>query len=404
MVADLDELPYPDFDDYFARWRASPLRDQIEPLLFYETSRGCWWGQKHHCLFCGLNGATLAYRSKSPRRAVDELVHLVERYAVRRACSADNILDHRYFDTFLPLLKDSGIGLGFVYEMKTNLARRQVEALLNAGLGAAQLGIETFSTPILKRIGKGANALQNLQTLKWFSEAAIEVKWNLLYGFPGEDPAEYARLAQLLPLLVHLHPPLAVGRVRLDRFSPYFEDPRRHGMKDARPNRAFRHVYPFPAESLARLAYYFEYDYADGRNVRDYAATTLAAAETWQHLEGTVTLRQFDRGDGVLILSDTRPCATGFQHRLTGLERAIYLLCDAGQPPAKIVELTQTDDAQVGRALDRLLADRLMVRLDGCYLSLALRAPEQVAAGPDRDPAHGLVELAANRSQRSSRT
>ena len=43
-----------------------------EPL-FFETSRGCWWGQIHHCLFCGLNGDTIAYRSKSPGRAVEEL-------------------------------------------------------------------------------------------------------------------------------------------------------------------------------------------------------------------------------------------------------------------------------------------------------------------------------------------
>ncbi len=376
MAADLDELPYPDFDDYFARWRASPLRDQIEPLLFFETSRGCWWGQKRHCLFCGLNGATLAYRRKSPRRAVDELAHLVRRYGVRRACSADNILDHRYFDTFLPLLKSAGIGLRFAYEMKTNLTRRQVQTLLDAGLGAAQLGIETFSTPILRQIGKGATALHNLQTLKWFSEADIEVKWNLLYGFPGEDPAEYARLAELLPQCVHLHPPLAVGRVRLDRFAPYFEDPSRYGIKNPRPHRAFGHVYPFSADSLARLAYYFEFDYADGRNVLDYAASVLAAAETWQQLKGTVTLRQFDRGDGVLIVTDTRPCATAFQHRLTGLERAVLLACDAGQTLGKLAERTQTSPTQVRHALDRLLADRLAVCLDGRYLSLALWAPE----------------------------
>ena len=35
MVRDMDDLPYPDFDDYFRRLEASPLRDQIEPLLFF---------------------------------------------------------------------------------------------------------------------------------------------------------------------------------------------------------------------------------------------------------------------------------------------------------------------------------------------------------------------------------
>jgi len=72
MTRDLDALAYPDFDDYFARWEASVLREEIEPLLFFETSRGCWWGQKRHCKFCGLNGATLSYRRKTPNRAGNE--------------------------------------------------------------------------------------------------------------------------------------------------------------------------------------------------------------------------------------------------------------------------------------------------------------------------------------------
>ncbi len=37
----------------------------------YETSRGCWWGQKKHCTFCGLNPLGMNYRAKSPERAVE---------------------------------------------------------------------------------------------------------------------------------------------------------------------------------------------------------------------------------------------------------------------------------------------------------------------------------------------
>ena len=379
-VRNMDDLPYPDFDDYFQRLRRSPLQAAVDPLLFFETSRGCWWGQKHHCKFCGLNGRTLTYRSKSPQRAVDELRHLVERHDVHRACSADNILDFRYFDTLLPMLAKADLDLAFVYEMKTNLKRRQVRALLGAGLGAAQLGIETFITPVLKLIGKGATALQNVQTLKWFSEAGIEVKWNLLYGFPGEDPDDYAAMADLLPSLCHLAPPLAIGRVRMDRFAPYFEDPAAHGMINARPHRAFGHVYPFAHDVLERMAYYFEYDYADGRNPLDYAAETIHTAETWQHLGTSVTLSYWDRPDGVLILTDTRPTAESFQQRLTRLERAVYLFCDTGRSPPEIRGyIAQAnphepiEEESLQRMLDDWIARRIMVHLDGRYLSLALR-------------------------------
>lgn len=379
MVRELDDLPYPDFDDYFARLRASPLAGQIDPLLFFETSRGCWWGEKHHCAFCGLNGASLEYRSKSPERAIEELRYLVERHSIRRACSADNILDYRYFKTFLPRLKASGLDLRVVYEMKANLTREQVRVLLDAGLRAAQLGIETFSTPILKRIGKGANALQNLQALKWFSEAGIAVEWNFLYGFPGESPEEYAALADLVPSLYHLAPPLAVGRVRLDRFSPYFRDPAAHGISNPRPNGAFRYVYPFPQESLARIACYFEFDYADGRNPLAYAAPALRAVEDWQQVHDAAALRYYDRPDGVLLLHDTRPGALEFQRRLTGLARRVYLFCDTGRSLRQILALAgensegiPVSEAAVRNMLDQWTADRLVVHVDGRYLSLAL--------------------------------
>src|SRR5579871_919191 len=78
-VLDLDSLPCPDFDDYFAQLATSGVGAELRPILVFETARGCWWGQKHHCTFCGLNGAAMQYRSKSPQRALEELDYLVDR-------------------------------------------------------------------------------------------------------------------------------------------------------------------------------------------------------------------------------------------------------------------------------------------------------------------------------------
>ena len=382
IVTDLDLLPYPNFDDYFARLQRSPLREHIEPMLFFETSRGCWWGQKHQCAFCGLNGPQLHFRSKSAGRALAELEHLVRRYGVRKANSADNVLDIRYLDTLMPRLADSGLALEFVYELKTNLTRRQVEQLVRAGLRAAQLGVETFSTLILRQIRKGATAAQNIQALKWFTAAGVEVKWNLLYGFPGEDPQQYAALAQLLPLLYHLAPPVAIGRVRVDRFSPYFRDPARYGITNVRPHKAFRFVYPFTEQVLWDLAYYFEYDYHDRRDPLSYAGPLIAAAETWQQLAGTVALHGFDRSDGVLLVTDTRPVAQQFQWRLAGADRAVYLFCDTARSWQSIcrfvAELPPSDrlgQQQLEQLLDRWITGGIMLHIDDRFLSLATLAP-----------------------------
>src|SRR5262249_44337798 len=55
LIRDLNGLPIPDYDDYFERLYESPLAKTIKTDLLVETSRGCWWGAKHHCTFCGLN-------------------------------------------------------------------------------------------------------------------------------------------------------------------------------------------------------------------------------------------------------------------------------------------------------------------------------------------------------------
>src|SRR6185503_17197707 len=67
-VLDLDEVPAPDYEPYYRQLRAHPATAAVSPTLLVETSRGCWWGVRSHCTFCGLNGATMAFRSKTPDR------------------------------------------------------------------------------------------------------------------------------------------------------------------------------------------------------------------------------------------------------------------------------------------------------------------------------------------------
>jgi ribosomal peptide maturation radical SAM protein 1 len=76
FVSDLNDLPYPDHHDYFRALQVSAASSVVVPEMTMETSRGCWWGQKHHCTFCGLNGLSMTFRSKSPERAYREIKHL----------------------------------------------------------------------------------------------------------------------------------------------------------------------------------------------------------------------------------------------------------------------------------------------------------------------------------------
>ncbi len=178
----------------------------------------------------GLNGATMTFRSKSAERVLGELEGFRTRYPTRHVVAVDNILDMRYFRDVLPQLRDRQLGFTLFYETKANLTKEQVRLLRDAGVLAIQPGVESLSTHVLQLMRKGVTALQNIQLLKWCKQYGVTVAWNLLYGFPGETAADYAAIGRSMESLWHLPPPHSVGAVRMDRFSPYFNEAASFGL------------------------------------------------------------------------------------------------------------------------------------------------------------------------------
>src|SRR5262249_20093691 len=200
---ELDTLPIPDYDDYFIQRSQSPIGHRVKPSVLMESARGCWWGQKSHCTFCGLNGLTMGVRVKKATRAIGGITYLLPRYDTRIVRFVDNILSPNYFKELLPEIARQGIHADFICEVKSNLKKPQIQALADAHF-SVQAGIENLSTHTLDLMGKGSNALINLQTLKWCMEKGVFVDWNLLYGFPGEVPHDYERNLELARVATHL--------------------------------------------------------------------------------------------------------------------------------------------------------------------------------------------------------
>jgi ribosomal peptide maturation radical SAM protein 1 len=380
LIREMDLLPIPDFSDYFAGLEQCTVGAGIVPTLLFETSRGCWWGAKSHCTFCGLNGGTMAFRSKSPRRALDELEYLADRWQTEMVEAVDNILDMKYFNDMLPALARARRSLQLFYEVKANLSRRQIGLLREAGVSRIQPGIESMSDHILKLMRKGTTALRNIQLLKWCAEANITAEWNILYGFPGETEEDYRKMLELLPAIRHLRPPTACGPVRLDRFSPYYNAPAEFGLRDVRPIAAYTYLYPFEPQSLQKIAYYFDYDYERAVDPRGYATEVIEYAADWARNPERGTLYAVPRSDGALLLVDTRSVASLPQLTLSGLEREAYEYCDELRSGRSIVRrlrerfpATEFTDEQVIEFLDSLVANRLMIKDAENYLSLALR-------------------------------
>nr|UXE45383.1 hypothetical protein Hi04_10k_c4711_00029 [uncultured bacterium] len=410
-VTDLDGLPYPDFDDYFAALAVNALDFTGQVELLFESSRGCWYGAKQHCTFCGLNGETMGFRSKSAGRVIEEIVHLTERYGVTRLLATDNILDMRHLRDVMPALAERRPGLSLFYEVKANLRRDQLRLLKRAGVTALQPGIESLSTSILALMRKGCTALQNVQLLKWASEAGIALTWNIIRGFPGETPDEYVRMAAMIPSLMHLEPPRGVYGLRLDRFSPHFTHAQSFGLTNLRPAAGYRRAYALDDASLERLAYHFDYDHADGRDTAGYVAPLRAMVQQWQagYCLGGLTMQS---SDASLAIADRRPGAARARTVLDGAERAIYEFCDEAHRLEAIARHLiergyPIEEATLRRLLEQWVEERLMLRDGDWFLSLAVRTDDWWKAAGDSDWLRealtgALMDLTAIRRQTAS--
>jgi ribosomal peptide maturation radical SAM protein 1 len=383
----MDDVPEPAFEEYFDRLEKTRFAAEVarDLRLPYESARGCWWGAKSHCTFCGLNGTSMAFRSKSPERVVDELTALAQRYGRLDVTSVDTILDVRYLRDVLPRLRDAPHDFSFYWEVKANLRREQVRLLRDAGVDFLQPGIESLSTPILALMRKGVTALQNVRLLTWCAEYGIHVFWNVIYGLPGEPAGEYARMAHIMPSLTHLAPP-SLCRLALHRFSPYHDRPAEFGLESLGPMPWYRLVYPVDERLLGDLAYNFDYRHADGRDPEAYVGPLREAIEAWRaaHPAGYRALR-YRRGPGFLVVEDRRPNLAPADYTFAEREARLFLACADGATAAEACAalhasgVTDLDEDDVQEFLDELVGSRLVYEEDGRYLALALpaRLPEQ---------------------------
>jgi magnesium-protoporphyrin IX monomethyl ester (oxidative) cyclase len=257
-----------DYDDFLDGYERRFGADRPAPSLLFETSRGCWWGERAHCTFCGLNGLTMRYRSMAPENAVAQIRSLF-RYAERGAQlqSVDNILPKSYLREVLPQL-GTPEGTSIFYEVKADLADVDFRVLADARVSFIQPGIESLSTGTLKLMRKGTTSFQNIALLKNCLLHGIDPAWNLLVGFPGEPGSVYEKYLEELPSLVHLPPPIGVSPVRFDRYSPYFTRAAEYGLA-LKPFDFYGLTYPFEECCLDDLAYYFYDDRLDSDYITD---------------------------------------------------------------------------------------------------------------------------------------
>ena len=212
-LADLDNLPFPDYDDF--PWERYPSR-----VITMLTGRGCSWG---HCTFCSdvftVNGRT--FRTRSAGNVLAELKHHGERYRVKLFHFSDLKLnsDVRVWRGLIAGFQEAVPGALWTCSVHAGgqgdqgLGLEDLRAAREAGLVRITTGLETGSQALLSKMAKGVSRATLERFVDDAHEAGISVRVSMFTGYPGEGPADLDASAELLESRVE-----RIDRVHLSRF------------------------------------------------------------------------------------------------------------------------------------------------------------------------------------------
>ncbi len=184
LITDLGSLPFPTYEEF-------DLESYTTSFLGILGSRGCI----NHCAFCNDREFSGHYRSRSAEHIIQEMRHHMDRYGctnfqfndllingnlaqLRRLC--EEIVSQR-----LPI-NWSGQAV-----VRKDMNEDLFHLLRRAGCSGIVFGVESFSDPVLRAMGKPYLSDHARQVMSWAKKAGLMVVLNLIVGFPNETEEDF---------------------------------------------------------------------------------------------------------------------------------------------------------------------------------------------------------------------
>ena len=379
QMSNLQKLPTPDFQEYFRIKQQLFDKAPFIPEIPIEFSRGCWWNR---CNFCNLNLQWCGYRSKKAAQVLNEVQSLSQLHRCLDFTFTDNMLPPQESIRFFQETKELDSDLQFFAEIRSDMRQKpQDEPFMiysQGGLSTIQVGIESLSNSLLKRMNKGVSVIENICAMRNALECAITLNGNLITQFPGSTPAEIAETLENLKF-VFPYTPLSVAAFFLGHNSPVANDPKKFGIMAItdHPNNCRL----FPRTILKKMHLLVKGYRGDRVYQKALWKPLVRMVAEWQNFhesrkESAIRkpLLAYRDGGSFLIIRQETEDGTVLNHRLQGLSRQIYLYCtEIRTKDAIAAEFPQMDFPKILAFLDDLNRKRLLFIEDQKFLSLAVR-------------------------------
>jgi ribosomal peptide maturation radical SAM protein 1 len=393
QLANLKELPVPDYSDYFEQLSRQSHLSNLIPNLPMETSRGCWWHRiksgsvARACKFCNLNLQWRGYRSKEAIQVAREMEELASRHSSLKFSFADNILDSRKLKGLFKSITELDRSFEIFTELRASVSRGDLIQMRRAGVNQVQIGVEALSTSLLGKINKGTTAIQNIELMKHCEEMGIHHSSNLILGFPTSDGRDVEETLYNLKFVLP-YQPLRKVRFWLGQNSPVDLNPEQFGIRSVANHPYYKKLLPDSlADSLCLMIKTYIGDRTKQKKLWRPVAKEL---DSWKEQYNSLRKDHFpapllgyrDGGDFLLIRrrSENYEMET---FRLKGSSRGIYRFCETRRTQGQILnEFPSFAEDQLQNFISHMVAKRLMFQEGEQVLSLAVNEePHKVLCG-----------------------
>jgi ribosomal peptide maturation radical SAM protein 1 len=384
QLPDLERLATPEYDDYFKTLGTFLPDKRFFPTLPVESSRGCWWKgetleNKHKgCAFCNLNLQWSGYRKRDSARVVSDIDMLTERHQTLSVAFMDNVLPVKSTDDLFSGLSRLDKDLQMFSEIRASTPLKTLIKMRSAGMTEVQVGIESLSSKLLKKMNKGTTAIQNMEIMKNCEALGLQNVSNLIIYFPGSDETDVMETLQNLAFAMPFRP-LKPVNFWLGLGSPVWENPIQYHIKSMFNHPYYRRL--FPDDVTKNVQFSIQAHRGDLLRQRKRWKPVEKKIQEWKrfytelHCQPSVgPILGYQDGGRFLIIRQRRLNADPMQHRLTGTSREIYLFCSNVRSFRRIMlQFPELPEDKLMLFLQMMTDMGLMFEEQGRFLSLAVK-------------------------------
>ena len=380
----LKDMTTPDYEDYFNILDTFSPDKRFIPTLPVESSRGCWWKGENPekkaagCAFCNLNLQWAGYRKRAPGGVVHDIDTLTERHQTLSIAFMDNVLPSNSSERLFPGLSRIDKDLQMFSEIRATTSLKTLGKMRSAGMTEVQVGIESLSSRLLKKMNKGTTAIQNLEIMKNCEALGLKNVSNLMLHFPGSEETDVRETMQNLMFVMSFRPLKAVY-FWLGLGSGVWQYPQKFHIQSMSNHPHYRVLFPKDVTKTAQFS------------IQAYRGDLMYQRQLWKPVEKKIQvwnsfytslheqalagpILSYRDGGRFLIIRQRRLNKDPMQHRLTGTSRKIYLFCGNIRSFRRILlQFPELPEDRLRPFLRMMTGNGLMFEEQGRYLSLAVK-------------------------------